>query len=68
MLPNDPPAGTRVMFLTSIRKAKAYDVGLLVGSVQKYTVERPEDLFEVDFGGGQWVSLNLVSSPPLPSN
>lgn len=55
MMENDPPAGTRLMFLRDVtrgtRTAKSGDIAYLIGSVRKYTVDRPEDEFRVHYQG-----------------
>ena len=54
MLENDPPPGTKVRFVREIKKAKAFDTATLVKAMQKYTVDRPEDEFIVEFQGEQY--------------
>ena len=51
MLRNDPPSGTRVRFVHSVRHAKQHDTASLIGPVEKYRIDRPEDLFRVTYEG-----------------
>jgi len=51
MLRNDPPSGTKVRFLRDLQKARANATAVLVRPLGEYTVDRPEDRFEVDFQG-----------------
>ena len=52
---NDPPPGTRVMFLREIRKARRYDVGTLIAPMRKYLTERADDEFIVRFEGEETI-------------
>jgi hypothetical protein len=51
MLKNDPPSGTKVRFLQSLRKIAANETGTLVRPVRKYLTESADDLFEVNVRG-----------------
>ena len=50
MLRNDPPAWTRVRFLQSVRHAPRGAIGRLVAH-GRYEVERPDDVFNVEYRG-----------------
>lgn len=49
MLRNDPPPGTKVRFTRQIREAKFHDTAKLVSEMQKFTEDRPDDEFVVEF-------------------
>ena len=51
MLKNDPPSGTIVKFVKDVRKAKAQETAVLRKPLQKYTVDRPLDEFELLYRG-----------------
>ena len=51
MLQNDPPSGTRVRFLTEVRKTASGKEGKLVRPLRKYLTETADDEFEVGFQG-----------------
>ncbi len=55
MLKNDPPSGTKVRFLRELLKARTNDTAILLRALRKYTVESPEDQFEVEFRGERLV-------------
>jgi hypothetical protein len=55
VLKNDPPAGTKVRFLRGLQKAKVNDIAELLKAVERYYVERPEDLFEVRYLGERMI-------------
>jgi hypothetical protein len=51
MLKNDPPSGTRIRFLQSLRKVAADETGTLVRPLRKYLTESADDQFEVNVRG-----------------
>jgi hypothetical protein len=51
MLDNDPPPGTKVRFVRQVRTARVNDIGTLQPTLRKYSVERPNDEFEVEIHG-----------------
>lgn len=51
MLRDDPPAGTKVKFLTEVRKAQKGDTGTLVRPRGTYFTENAGDQFDVMFRG-----------------
>lgn len=55
MLRNDPPAGTKITFLRSLQKVEAYERATLIRPVAKYYIDRPEDLFEVEYRGERMI-------------
>ena len=51
MLRNDPPPQTLVRFVREVRQAKQSDTAFLVGPIEKYRIDRPADLFKVQYRG-----------------
>ena len=51
MLKNDPPPGTPVKFVREVKKATVNEAAVLVRPLQKYSVERPTDQFQVRHKG-----------------
>lgn len=55
MLENDPPSGTRLVVMRDVtrgfRVLKAYATATMIGSVRKYSIERPEDEFDILYFG-----------------
>ncbi len=49
MLQNDPPRQTLIRFLKSVGQAKQHETARLIGPVEKYYVDRPDDLFNVRY-------------------
>ncbi len=51
MLDNDPPPGTPVRFVRDVELVKSLSTATLKRSLGRYTVERPDDEFEVEYLG-----------------
>lgn len=55
MLKNDPPPGTRIRFVTTVRNNKAGDSATLVGPLDSYETDEPEDEFRIRLHDGSLV-------------
>lgn len=55
MLDNDPPEGTRVRLVRDVTKGlrtlRSNEVAMMIGSLKKYHIERPEDEFAILYAG-----------------
>ena len=51
MLKNDPPPGTSVRLVRDVRKAVRGSRATLRRAIKKYTEDKPNDLFEIEYLG-----------------